>query len=113
MVLVKGEYNPADLQDKKGQQAIYRSNETGELRGSIRIREVRCGKKNCTKCPHHIYAYLRFREGGKVKEKYLGIARNIQTEKPSGRYDPEKIGKGIADIAEEIFKESEKADLNI
>jgi len=110
MELVKGEYDPSDLRDKKGQPAIYRSNETGEkLEGSIRIREVRCGKPNCTKCPHQAYAYLRYRQGKHVKEKYLGVAREAQ-----GReYDPEKIGKDIANIAEEIYQASEKADRDL
>jgi len=43
--------------------------------GSVRIKEVRCGKKNCKKCPHKIYAYARYRDGKKVLEKYLGVAR--------------------------------------
>lgn len=41
-----------------------------------RIRKVRCGKKNCKKCPHAKYRYLVWRQGGKVKEKYVGIARD-------------------------------------
>jgi len=43
--------------------------------GTIRIKEVRCGKKNCTKCPHHIYAYAQYRVGKKVTEKYIGVVR--------------------------------------
>lgn len=43
--------------------------------GSVRIKAVTCGKKGCTKCPHRIYAYARFRKGKKVTEKYLGVAR--------------------------------------
>ena len=43
--------------------------------GTIKIKEVRCGKKNCKKCPHHIYAYAQYRVGKKVKEKYIGVAR--------------------------------------
>ena len=114
MELVKGEYNPADLRDKKGRSALYLDNKTGErLKGSIRIREVRCGKPNCKKCPHKVYAYLRYRQGRHVKEKYLGVARGIKTKKQFDKYDPEKIGKGIAGIAEEIFKKSEKADSDL
>ncbi|GAI84837.1 unnamed protein product, partial [marine sediment metagenome] len=74
---------------------------------SIRIREVRCGKANCKKCPHKIYAYLRYRQGKKVKEKYLGVAREAQKKK----YDPERNGKNIAEFVNEMFEESEKADL--
>lgn len=43
--------------------------------GTVRIREVRCGKKNCSKCPHRIYAYAQYRVGKKVKQKYIGVAR--------------------------------------
>lgn len=50
--------------------------ETGEIhRGTVRIKAVRCGKKGCTKCPHKSYAYVLFRTGNKVTEKYLGVAR--------------------------------------
>ena len=50
--------------------------ETGEVYyGRIRLKAVTCGKKGCTKCPHHIYAYAQFRKGKKVTEKYLGVAR--------------------------------------
>jgi len=46
---------------------------TGRVRlGTVRIRPVRCGKKGCTKCPHHIYAYAQYRVGKKVLDKYLG-----------------------------------------
>ena len=41
--------------------------------GRVRIKAVRCGKKNCTRCPHHSYAYAQFRTGKKVTEKYLGV----------------------------------------
>lgn len=39
--------------------------------GSVRIKNVYCGKK-CKGCPHPTFAYLRYRDGGTVKEKYLG-----------------------------------------
>jgi len=43
--------------------------------GTVRLKEVRCGHRGCTKCPHHIYAYAQYRVGNKVTEKYIGIAR--------------------------------------
>lgn len=43
--------------------------------GTVRIKKVRCGKKNCKKCPHQIYAYAQYRDGKKVTEKYIGVAR--------------------------------------
>ena len=48
--------------------------ETGRtFLGSVRIKAVRCGKENCTRCPHHSYAYAQFRIGKKVTDKYLGV----------------------------------------
>ena len=60
----------------EGSSVIIRDRETGKLFfGSVRIKPVNCGKPNCHKCPHHIYAYAQFRKGSKVTEKYLGVAR--------------------------------------
>ena len=43
--------------------------------GRVRFKEVRCGKPNCSKCPHKRYAYAQYRVGMKVTEKYIGVAR--------------------------------------
>jgi len=43
--------------------------------GTVRIKEVTCGKQSCTKCPHKIYAYAQYRDGKKVTEKYIGVVR--------------------------------------
>ena len=40
--------------------------------GKVTIKKVRCGKENCSKCPHDKYAYVAYRVGRKVKTKYLG-----------------------------------------
>lgn len=47
----------------------------GQFTGTVRTKAVRCGKPTCKKCPHKIYAYAQFRDGKRVREKYLGIAR--------------------------------------
>ena len=58
----------------KGDHVAFNDND-GILRiGTIRLKEVRCGKKNCKKCPHKIYAYAQYRVGSKVTEKYIGVA---------------------------------------
>jgi len=58
-----------------GGQVAFKD-KSGRVRiGTVRIKEVRCGKKNCTKCPHKKYAYAQYRAGKKVSEKYLGVAR--------------------------------------
>jgi hypothetical protein len=69
--------NPAKaLKDMEGKHLQVQDTVTGKTyTARIRIKEVRCGKPNCTKCPHKIYAYAVFRNGKRVREKYLGIAR--------------------------------------
>ena len=65
-----------NIKDIKPGDPVTFVNEKGNSRtGSVRIRAIYCGKKGCTKCPHKIYAYVRYREGKKVKEKYIGVAR--------------------------------------
>lgn len=67
---------PGGWAANEGLKVLLEDRETNDLiRGSIRLKAVRCGKKGCTKCPHHIYAYALYRSGKKVTEKYLGVAR--------------------------------------
>ena len=54
------------IQDTKTHKVYY---------GKIQLKAVTCGKANCHRCPHHIYAYARFRDGKRVRDKYLGVAR--------------------------------------
>ena len=48
-----------------------------ELPGKItyRLQQVSCGKPGCNKCPHGPYWYAYWREGGKVRSRYIG--RNL------------------------------------
>ena len=39
---------------------------------SYRSEEVVCGKPGCTKCPHGPYWYAYWREGGRVRSRYIG-----------------------------------------
>ena len=39
---------------------------------SLRRQLVRCGKDNCTKCPHGPYWYAVWSEGGKRRSRYVG-----------------------------------------
>ena len=39
---------------------------------SYRQEHVNCGKPGCTRCPHGPYWYAYWREGGKVKSRYIG-----------------------------------------
>ena len=42
--------------------------------GSItyRLEAVRCGKESCTSCPHGPYWYAYYREGDKLRSRYIG-----------------------------------------
>lgn len=58
--------------DPGDQIAFLESN--GRVRiGTARVRHIFCGKSNCKKCPHHSYLYAQYRDGKKVKDKYIGV----------------------------------------
>jgi hypothetical protein len=42
--------------------------------GSITFRyeTVRCGKQNCTRCPHGPYWYAYWKENGRTRSRYIG-----------------------------------------
>lgn len=63
------------LKNLEGRKTTLMLKDGTSRTGTVRIKAVRCGKQGCTKCPHKVYAYLRYREGSHVREKYLGIAR--------------------------------------
>ena len=50
---------------------------------TYRREEVRCGKTNCTRCPHGPYWYAYWREDGKLRSRYLGSARAGELQQPS------------------------------
>jgi hypothetical protein len=39
---------------------------------SLRRQWVRCGKENCTRCPHGPYWYAYWREAGRRRSRYVG-----------------------------------------
>lgn len=41
-------------------------------RVTYRRQAVRCGKPTCTRCPHGPYWYATWREGDKVRTRYIG-----------------------------------------
>jgi hypothetical protein len=55
-------------------RVVVRERRTGA--GTLRLEKVKCGKPGCKSCPHpHTgegYWYLYFREGGKLKSRYIG-----------------------------------------
>ena len=51
------------------------SEETPEVvNGAVtyRLETVRCGKSNCRSCPHGPYWYAYYREGDKLRSRYVG-----------------------------------------
>ena len=56
---------------------------------TYRLEEVRCGKDNCTRCPHGPYWYAYWREDGRVRSKYLGSAREPGGARTASGSDPE------------------------
>lgn len=47
---------------------------TTSRRGKVTFRQeaVRCGRKGCTRCPHGPYWYAYWREGGRLRSRYIG-----------------------------------------
>ncbi|MDQ4149855.1 MAG: hypothetical protein M3164_07705 [Actinomycetota bacterium] len=39
---------------------------------SYRLEPVNCGKPGCTRCPHGPYWYAYWREGGRLRSRYIG-----------------------------------------
>lgn len=39
---------------------------------TYRLETVRCGKPGCSRCPHGPYWYAYYREGGKLRSRYIG-----------------------------------------
>ena len=43
---------------------------TGKV--TFRQQSVKCGKQGCTRCPHGPYWYAYWREGGRMRSRYVG-----------------------------------------
>ncbi len=39
---------------------------------TFRYETVRCGKENCTRCPHGPYWYAYWKENGRTRSRYIG-----------------------------------------
>ena len=46
--------------------------QAGDPEVSYRLESVRCGKPNCKACPHGPYWYAYFREGKRLRSRYIG-----------------------------------------
>jgi hypothetical protein len=52
------------------QRAITAEQQFGSL--TLRYETVRCGKANCTRCPHGPYWYAYWKEDGRTRSRYVG-----------------------------------------
>ena len=46
--------------------------EPGKAKVTYRQEWVRCGRDNCSKCPHGPYWYAYWREDGRMRSRYIG-----------------------------------------
>ncbi|MCA1838895.1 MAG: hypothetical protein ABR507_06410 [Actinomycetota bacterium] len=69
------------------QQGADLPDEPAEKPGKVsyRLEPVRCGKPGCTRCPHGPYWYAYWREGGRVRSRYIG--RRLPEDAQIGRSD--------------------------
>lgn len=44
----------------------------GDPEVTYRLESVRCGKPGCRSCPHGPYWYAYYRDGGKLRSRYIG-----------------------------------------
>jgi hypothetical protein len=54
----------------------------GGRKVTYRQEPIRCGRANCTRCPHGPYWYAYWREGGRLRSRYIGkdLPRGISAE---------------------------------
>ncbi len=51
-------------------RAVTAEQQIGSI--TFRYETVRCGKPNCTRCPHGPYWYAYWKEGGRTRSRYVG-----------------------------------------
>lgn len=61
----------------KGERLSERS--IGSL--TFRYETVRCGKANCTKCPHGPYWYVYWKENERTRSRYVGRTLPLRAQK--------------------------------
>ena len=57
-----------------GDEPLDDGRDTGDPPGKVtyRLQSVSCGKRGCARCPHGPYWYAYWREGGRVRSRYIG-----------------------------------------
>jgi len=46
--------------------------QSGDPEVTYRLESVKCGKPNCRSCPHGPYWYAYYREGKRLRSRYIG-----------------------------------------
>ena len=69
--------------------------EMGAEAPRVRYREqlIRCGKSNCTRCPHGPYWYAYWNEDGRRRSCYLG---RLEADEVPSAMDRRGFGNGVA-----------------
>jgi hypothetical protein len=49
----------------------------GRARVAYRLEMVKCGKPHCRSCPHGPYWYAYYREGKKLRSRYIGPESDV------------------------------------
>jgi len=86
------------VQERRAARSVLRPAVHAEQSfGSITFRyeTVRCGKANCTRCPHGPYWYAYWKENGRTRSRYVGRvlpekARQVYEEKQRAKLDKVK-----------------------
>ncbi len=68
----------------RGDETATADLEDAAAQVTYRLESVRCGKPGCTTCPHGPYWYAYFREGGKLRSRYIGKELPATIESRSG-----------------------------
>jgi hypothetical protein len=58
------------LVSREGGDLTHGSERPGKV--TYRQEPVRCGRPNCTRCPHGPYWYAYWREDGRLRSRYIG-----------------------------------------
>jgi hypothetical protein len=59
------------LVSREGREGVDPS-EGANGKVTYRQERVRCGRPNCGRCPHGPYWYAYWREGGRLRSRYIG-----------------------------------------
>ncbi len=55
---------------KDGAAPLRAEKQIGSI--TFRYETVRCGKPNCSRCPHGPYWYAYWKDGGRTRSRYIG-----------------------------------------